>query len=210
MGFSKTLKGTCKIKLDALKAASHLAGSFNVDLESKRFTPTLEVKICLREPIVEKEYTITSKTVFTITKSFPPFRGEGQGETFDHPSSNQVSTNKAKSSEQVIPKPKVEVTKPEIKPQPKKPVTNQPAIDASEFTQEELDDPDIQENLNSLKVLEFKLAQIEEQMKKIDGRPPAKMREKFLKIKCRKNVLSELVVESVSIESYLLMFKKQL
>jgi hypothetical protein len=59
-------------------------------------------------------------------------------------------------------------------------------------------------------VLEFKLTQIEEQMKKIDGRPPAKMREKFLKLKCRRNVLSEQLGESVSIESYILMMKKQL
>jgi hypothetical protein len=212
LGFHKSQKGICRIKLDPLKSCSQLSGCFSIELESKRFNPTLEVKINLREPIAEKEYTVTSKTVFAITKSYPPFRGDGEGGDFEHPSTSGSSTSKTvpvqskpQSTANVVKKPEVKVQS-----EPKRSVSNQPPIDASEFTQEELDDPDIQDNLNSLKVLEFKIAQLEEHMKKIEGRPPSKMREKFLKLKCRKNVLSEQLGESVSIESYLLMMKKQL
>jgi hypothetical protein len=198
-----------------LKSSRQLSGCFSVELESKRFNPTIEVKIELREPIVEKEYTITSKTVFSITKSFPPFKGEGEGHSFDHPSSTNTVGKLTPHKEPILPL--TQQTRPVEKksetkvPDTKKSVsTNAPTLDASEFTQEELEDPDIQENLNSLKVLEFKISHIEEAMKKIEGRPPAKLREKYLKLKCRKNVLSEQLGESVSVESYILMMKKQL
>jgi hypothetical protein len=198
-----------------LESKSVLKDSFPIDLESKRYGPKLDVSISLREPIAEKEYEIVSKPVFNITKTFPPFKGEGAGETHNYPSNRQSNHSDLTDEQIVKPKPiaqpiKKEEKKEVVKPQPKKPQSNQPLIDASEFSKEELEDPDIADNLNSIKVLEFKLAQVQKQIDSIEGRAPPKLRDKLLKIKVRKNVLESQLGESVTIESYVLMMKKQL
>lgn len=111
------------------------------------------------------------------------------------------------------PVPKAKETNAEDKQKPKpKPSSNiaKEKIDASEFTKEELIDPDIADNLNSVKVLDFKIAKVQKEIDSIEGRAPPKLREKLLKYKVRKNVLEQQLGESMSIESYILLMKKQL
>jgi hypothetical protein len=54
-----------------------LTGSYGLDLKTKRFTPKFDVTITVRSPIVDKEYTTRYKTTLSITKSFPPYKGQG-------------------------------------------------------------------------------------------------------------------------------------
>lgn len=161
----------------------------------------------------------------TITKTFPAFRGEGAVESHNYPTENKkvelsdreiVSTPKAnnKVAKSTQPKPEKTVEKNTSKEkQPQKVRTStepKEIIDASEFTKEELLDPDIPDNLNSIKVLEFKIDKVQKEINAIEGRAPQKLREKLIKTKCRKNVLEQQLGDALSIDDYILVMKKQL
>lgn len=194
-------------------------------MESNRFDPKLELNVKIRNPVVGKEYNTVSKTVLTITKTFPPFRGEGAVESHSYPGSDRKADigDKQMVSERKPPtktdsKKKVTVTQESKKKEPQqqssqtngKPKTEKPHVDGSEFSKEELADPDIPDNLNSMKVLLFKIGQIENEIKNIEGRAPPKLREKLLKTKCRKNVLEQQLGDALSIDDYILIMNKQL
>lgn len=88
---------------------------------------------------------------------------------------------------------------------------NEEKIDAAEFSKEELEDPDYIENMNSLLVMDKKIKQMDEQIKKIEGRPPQKLRQKFLQTKCRYNTLKEQISEnSLTVDNYIILLKKQI
>lgn len=197
-----------KIKLDPLKEISKISDTFSFKLEKqKTYDPNLEVSITLRTPISGKEYNIISKPVMTITKTFPPFRGDGVVESVEYPSSNKKIT----VSDDVLLKPTQKETKQQKNenPRPSKPA-NKEQIDTSEFSQEELNDPDTPDNLNSVKVLQFKIDQVQSEINKIEGRAPPKLREKLLKFKCRKNFLEQQLGDSISIDDYIVIMNKQL
>ena len=82
-------------------------------------------------------------------------------------------------------------------------------IDASAFKPEELKDPDIADNLNSMKVLDFKINELDAKIKKIEGRTPKPLREKLIKMKCKKKVLEESLGESINPTQYVEMMKTQ-
>lgn len=202
----KSQKGVCKIKLEALKNKGKIEDSYSVELESKRCVPKLDVSVTLRQPVADKEFTTTSKTVLTITKTFPPFKGDATDVPVDNtPVTKPDITQKTKETVNK-PKPQAE-TKPQAQAHSK---PNAPPVDASEFTKEELADPDIPDNFNSMKVLEFKLARIQKEIDGIEGRAPAKLREKLVKTKVRKNVLESQLGDALSVDSYILIMKKQL
>lgn len=101
-----------------------------------------------------------------------------------------------------IPQPKVNNENPD-KPEDK--------VDASEFSKEELEDPDHIENMNSLIIMEKKIKQMDDQIKKIEGRPPQKLRQKFLQTKVRYNALKEQISEnSLTIDNYIVVLNKQI
>jgi hypothetical protein len=209
------LKGTAKIKLDAFKSKSKIHGQYAIELESKRMTPTIEVTLSLRQPILEKEYDVTSTTVLKINKIFPPFKS-GEGKVVQHSQPTPAIKEEKKQATPVNTKKKEEditgKTK-QIASKDKKVETkteHKAKIDPSEFTKEELEDPDVQDNMNSVKVLEFKIAKVQKEIDGIEGRAPAKLREKLVKFKVRKNVLESQLGETLSIESYILIMKKQL
>ena len=88
---------------------------------------------------------------------------------------------------------------------------NQPKIDKDKFKAEELADIDIIENLNTLKVLEFKIKELEAKMKKIDGRTPREMLQKKVKMVCKKKQLEEGMGDgSVSPQEYMELMKATL
>lgn len=89
--------------------------------------------------------------------------------------------------------------------------TKEEIIDESLFTIEEIDDPDYIDNMNSLKVMEKKINQMNEQIKKIEGRPPQKLRQKFLQTKVRYNALKEQISENtVTVDNYIVILNKQI
>jgi hypothetical protein len=214
------MKGSLKIKLDALKTASKISDSFTFKLESGRFDPKLDVTITLRNPISGKEFATVSKTVLTITKTFPPFRGEGTVESHDYPGSDKKvnlsdkemtqNVKPVKKPESNVKQPQKETSKTEDKSKQSQPPSNKPRIDPSIFSQLELDDPDHIDNINTIKVMEFKIDKIQKEMNAIEGRAPAKLREKLIKIKCKKNIFEQQLGDSISIQDYIMLMKTQI
>lgn len=84
-------------------------------------------------------------------------------------------------------------------------------VNVAEFTKEELDDPDILENLVSMKVMELKIQKLDAQIKQIEGRTPAELRRKYLNLKVRYNSFKENIVDGkLSIKDYILVLEKQI
>jgi hypothetical protein len=177
--------------------------------------------VTIRQPIAGKEYTVTSKAVMTITKTFPPFRGEGAVESHNYPGGdkkptiddNEIvtsikTTQKIETKPKETPKQTIQTKQP--KPQPKKVVAPEDRIDPADFTKEELLDPDHIDNLNSVKVLQFKIDKVQNEINNIEGRAPPKLREKLLKAKCKKNILEQQLGDSISIENYISIMNNQL
>lgn len=158
----------------------------------------------------------------TITKTFPPFRGEGAVESHNYPNNNNkitiddnemqlVTSIKTTQKTEVKPKDPPKQNN-NLKPQPqqKKVVATEDKIDGSEFSKEELSDPDHIDNLNSTKVLQFKIDKVQTEINNIEGRAPPKLREKLLKAKCKKNVLEQQLGDSITIENYISIMSNQL
>jgi hypothetical protein len=88
---------------------------------------------------------------------------------------------------------------------PKKPAG--PPIDKSQFTDEELKDPDCLDNLKTLSVLEFKHNKYEEIRSKIDGRTPRDLMQKIIRIKCKRQSLEDALGTDISPQDYLGLLK---
>jgi len=67
------VKGSMKVELKNLKDSIKIEGNYKMELESKRLTPSIEIKIDLRFPFVDKQYETITKEVFSIKKIYPPF-----------------------------------------------------------------------------------------------------------------------------------------
>lgn len=118
--FRDVFKGDATISLADLKNKIEIVTNAEIQLESKRFKPTIEVKIEVRKPCVDTAYGVVTKKYWEIEKVFPEFKME----------CSQEEMNKL-------------------------------------FSKEEIDDPDVIDNLVSLQVLEYKI-------KEYDGREDKK------------------------------------
>ena len=217
------VKGNMKVELKNLKDSIKIEGNYKMELQSKRASPTIEIKIELRSPFVDKVYETITKEVFTIKKIYPPFNPKAA----EIPGGPTIIPKKVKKEET---KPKEEETKPkeeEIKPQeeekpkpkPKKgeekPKEEKPKetnkVDRSMFTEEELADIDGIDYLNSLKVLEHKLKILEDQIAKISGRTPREIMQKKVKMSCKiKLMKQQLENGDVSPKDYFTLLSQQM
>ena len=217
------VKGNMKVELKNLKDSIKIEGNYKMELQSKRATPSIEIKIELRSPFVDKVYETITKEVFTIKKIYPPFNPKAA----EIPGGPTIIPKKIKKEET---KPKEEETKPkeeEIKPQeeektkpkPKKeeekPKEEKPKetnkVDRSMFTEEELADIDGIDYLNSLKVLEHKLKILEDQIAKISGRTPSEIMQKKVKMSCKiKLMKQQLENGDVSPKDYFTLLSQQM
>ena len=217
------VKGNMKVELKKLKDSIKIEGNYKMELQSKRASPTIEIKIELRSPFVDKVYETITKEVFTIKKIYPPFNPKAA----EIPGGPTIIPKKVKKEET---KPKEEETKPkeeEIKPQeeekpkpkPKKgeekPKEEKPKetnkVDRSMFTEEELADIDGIDYLNSLKVLEHKLKILEDQIAKISGRTPREIMQKKVKMSCKiKLMKQQLENGDVSPKDYFTLLSQQM
>ena len=194
---------------------------------------TVGVKI--RKALKEKEYTILRKTFFKVTKIFPPFNAKGSNTTgaikMEENPAAKVTADDLKATRAAVPNQAKAPPKAPAKAPAKKPIkasaSNQGGekqkqiapvkkqgggapkvhIDKLEFTDEELNDPDCIKNLNTLMVLDFKLKKYEDISKKIDGRTPKELMQRIVKIKCKKNNLSDSLGDDIGPEDYLLLIK---
>lgn len=183
---------TCTVKFDNFKASSIIDGEF--DFKAEEGQPELRgSKICvtakIRSPCTTKEYTTISKTGIAVSRTFPPFKGENVHGVIDE-ESKPTHINKdvkvVKKKEVILNDNKV-AKKDADKGGKKMPDLNV-EYKMSDFKPEELENPDIIDNLSSLKVLEFKIKKVQEEINKIEGRAPANLRDKILKMKVKKNV----------------------
>lgn len=206
------MKGNFKVKLDQLKSKCEIKGGYDVPIPGETVTPKFNISIKIRNPCQDKDYFITKKQVMQISKSYPQFKLDNLTGEIIKTEIERRSLAKSKASIRGIDNKSVKVQE-EI---PKKSSfgnaqqNNEEKIDASEFCKDELEDPDYIDNLNSLIYMDKKIKQMDEQIKKIEGRPPQKLRQKFLQTKCRYNTLKEQISEnSLTVDNYIILLKKQ-
>lgn len=220
------MKGSIKVKLDTLKSKCQLQNTFDMTINSGRISPQFKIAISLRTPIVEKEYTTIPKQVIQITKAFPEFNKDGIPKETHSEFEQKRNTVGVLTESDIKPRDAASISskkettsekkKPENAPAPKKNEGSEAKkpeekIDSSEFSKEDLDDPDNQDNMLSLKYMEHAIARMDQEIKKIEGRPPQKLRQKFLQTKCRYNTMKEQVMEgAITIENYVGILNKQI
>ena len=105
-----------------------------------------------------------------------------------------ISQNVQQQKQQETPKQNVQNTKPKNET-PNDSNANNNAnnvkVDKSMFKPEELEDVDIIDNLNSLKVLEYKLKLLEADIAKISGRTPRELMQKKVKMSCKIKIIQQ-------------------
>ena len=178
--FSTDKKGSGKIDLTSLRRGTTIKSDCKIEIESKRLEPIINFIITPILPAGKKYYETISKDAFRITKIYPAFTGKQQVQL-----DNQ---NTAKANEEQNKKTEVKTNNNNNKAQANLPANEgkETIIDKSKFKPEELEDVDIIDNLNSLKVLDFKIKELETKIKKIDGRTPREMLQKKIKMNCKK------------------------
>jgi len=223
--FKHSEKGNLKIKLTQLNDVVEIKNDFEFELKSKRCKPKLSVCIKIRTPIAQKQYTIKSVTQLNVSKIYKPFRGEGavnlselQSEPVNRieesKSEKKITQSQSKQSTQTQQSQQKQKPMPtqERKKDPNAPPKKEIAYDvANDFTTEDLNDPDNKDNLNSLKVLDFKIKKVDAQIKKIEGRTPRDIRNKFISYSAKKQILSNQMGDgSLTPDQYIVIMKTQL
>ncbi len=185
----------------------------DIPIQGEIVTPKFIINIRLRTPCVEKEFIVTTKEIMQITKAYPEFKldnltGEIIKNEIERLTSIKVKTYKRSENSYLRPSDQVNKKGSFGSAEQQQ---NEEKINLDEFTKDELEDPDNIENMNSLMVMEKKIKLMDEQIKKIEGRPPQKLRQRFLQIKCRYNTLKEQISEnSLTVENYMNLIKKQI
>ena len=205
--FSDDKKGEGKIDLGRIRSGTKIKFDCKIEIESKRVEPSIEFEITPIMPEGKKYYETTQKETIKVTKIYPPFTGKQQVDIPEN--KNNLDLNQPKT---------VGVQKNNNIPNNnnnnnnvQNTNNNQPKIDKSKFKPEELEDVDYIDNLNTLKVLEFKIKELEDKIKKIDGRTPKEMLQKKVRMNCKKRQIEEEMGDgTVSPKDYMEMMKVQL
>ena len=220
-------KGKFEVNLTPLKTHnSYENPECKIELDSKREGVTCYIGFKVRKSLREKEYTTIRKPVFQVTKIYAPFSIKGDNKT--ESIKMEVQTTKVTSDDLKIDtsyssaqantkapaqKPNRAPANAQAKPKQaapaRKPGGGAPKahVDRSEFSEEELKDPDCINNLNTLMVLEFKQKKYEDISSKIDGRTPRELMQRIVKIKCKKNQLNDAMGEDIGPEDYLALLR---
>ena len=212
--FSDDKKGQGKVELSNLRKGAAFKPECKIEIESKRVEPLIEFIITPIMPQGKKYYETVQKETIKVTKLYPAFTGKQQIEIPDNKPPQVQNIQQPKT----IVNPKIPNLIPKENPQqndknPKTVIGNKPQvkIDKNKFKPEELEDVDIIDNLNTLKVLEFKIKELEEKIKKIDGKTPRKILQKKVKMTCKKKQLEEGMGDgTISPKEYLDFLKIQL
>jgi len=205
--FSNDKKGDAKISLSNLRKGASTKFDCKIEIESKRIEPIITFIVTPIFPQGKKHYEPVTKEVIKITKIYPAFTGKvhssPQNQKSNIPSRPPVGPQTLKN-----PPPKNNnnnAVPPPVEPK------NEIIIDKSKFKPEELEDVDIIDNLNSLKVLDLKLKEIEIKIKKIDGRTPKEILQKKVKMKFKKTQLEDGMANgSISPKDYMEFMRIQL
>lgn len=226
-------RGQFDMEPRGLKDHIEFSDTYKIDLESKREGVTATVAFKVRKPCKDPEYTTETKSIFHVTRIYPSFDIKG-GNSADtgikievsqkklNPDDLKISTNvipkqvvpKQAAPKQSAPKPAQKASKPSAQPSAAKPKQGakkqgppKAHIDKSEFKEEELKDPDCLDCLQTLQVLEFKINKYEEIRNKIDGRTPRELMQRIIRMKCKKQSLTDALGEDISPQDYLTLLR---
>ena len=235
--FKNHVEETIKIKLSKLKNDLIIEDEFKLSNDKKA---KLEVKIEIRNPCIGQVIEEKVITFYRITKMYPSFKifllenlnknkkeENGKEKKIINEKPKQTSQEVKKIESQNLQKQKSN-TQQNQKPTEKKVENNKnenkvsennsniekikqmPAIDKSKFKTEELNDPDIIDNLVSISVLEYKDKELGEKIKKIETRIPRQLREKSNRIKVKIQFLKNALGDTISPQGYVNIMKNQL
>ena len=237
---SEDKKGSGKIDLNRIRHNGKISGEYEIELVSGRIVPKIKFEITPILPEGKKIISTVQKERVEITLIYPPFTGKSEATSIDPLAPTpKTETPKVETTPVVEPKNVVKENKeppqknetkvPDVKnnevpPENKKEdnvennnednkKNNAPKlkVDKSMFSEEELEDVDVIENLNSIKVLEFKLKEIEAKIAKIDGRTPREILTKKVKINCKKKIIEQQMGDgTISPKDYMELLQNQL
>ena len=214
--FSDDKKGEGKIDLGKIKSGAPFIAECKIEIESKRVEPTIMFLITPILPQGKKYYESVQKEKIKITKIYNAFTGKQQISLSNDKPQTQPQNQQPKTV--VVSNPNSNQNQTQQKPENKTVVNNNtnnninkmPKLDKSKFRPEEIEDVDCIENLNTLKVLDFKIKELEAKIKKIDGRTPREMLQKKVKMNCKKKQLEqEMANGNVSPKDYMELLKAQ-
>lgn len=178
--------------------------------EIPRFGLKLHTKI--RFPTVDKEYVFESRKALKITKVYQPFSLEDTDNTNDQEDIVEKKIEKGKinnedfgiSNNNNKAKEKNKNDNLTEKKAPVKEKQSAPVISANSFAPKELEDPNSEEFLMSVKVLDQRIAELERERDKCEGRCPPELRMKIMRCKAKRNQLEEGVSDgSLNVQQFI-------
>ena len=180
----------------------------DIKRKKKKIGISIKVSLKIRKALGEEEYDINVKTTKEIMRVFQPFKGDPI-ENYDVPSSNyiknyipkktitnQTVTNNNKNNAQNTQMKKNNTQKKE------KPKIEGVTYTKDDFTEEELEDPTNTDIIVTAKSLEFEIKKLDEKCAKIEGRIPKELRDKKNKMTCQKNILENMLGDTISPQQY--------
>lgn len=212
--FKATVLGVLKLKLEAFKSSSDIVGAIDfksIEAENDRRTrligSKLNIEIKIRNSIVDKEYEIITKEVMNVTKFYDSYKIE---------ETNKKAENKEKAIKNTKieikvkeKKEEVEEIKFKIKEKTKENI-GVVSIDPKLFSELELNSPDHIDLIISLKALDKKIKDLEEQINQIEGRAPRELREQLIKHRVKyKTIEGQMQEGEINIDQYILILKNR-
>ena len=189
------VKGDAVVSLEKLKNKISFTTNAEVQLESKRYKPTIEVKVDVRTPCVDAMVESVKVVSLEVVKVYPEFKMVKAALTSTTSASGVKSANTQSNNAQTT---------------TSKASTNANAIANIKLSKTEIDNPDIIDNLITIQVLDYKINEYTEKIKKIEGRTPKELREFMVKLKVKKTKLEESLGNDISPTDYLNAIKHQL
>lgn len=202
-----------------ISSESTLTSPLSLGKGQSLIEPTITVTAKVKKGISSNEYITRTKEFMDITKFYPAFKEV----KVSAPPKVEVKPKVNLIHENPNPKPKPKAVKKNVQPvevemQVKteeeintSTSTTATKIDKSEFDPNELVDPDQIDKMISISVLQNKIAQLEAQAKKIEGRMPKPLKDKLLKFRVRKSSIEQACGDGqISPEDYLKKVKETL
>ena len=190
------VKGDAVVSLEKLKNKISFTTNAEVQLESKRYKPTIEVKVDVRTPCVDAMVESVKVVSLEVVKVYPEFKMVKAALTSTTSASGVKSANTQSNTNAQTTTSKAN--------------TNANAIANIKLSKTEIDNPDIIDNLITIQVLDYKINEYTEKIKKIEGRTPKELREFMVKLKVKKTKLEESLGNDISPSDYLNAIKHQL
>jgi hypothetical protein len=191
------VKGDAVVSLEKLKYKISFTTNAEIQLESKRYKPTIEVKVDVRTPCVDAMVESVKVVNLEVVKVYPEFKVVNASSTSSASTSSAKSTNTQSNNTQI------QTTTTTTK-------ASANAIANIKLSKAEIENPDIIDNLITIQVIDYKINEYTEKIQKIEGRTPKELREFMVKLKVKKTKLEESLGNDISPADYLNGIKHQL